>query len=331
VKELQLDGMSLVRQVSHNFCFELFTYGLATIEQFTMLWKQRGTRWPLSAAQQEVEIVNRSFGPLAAVETVTVEDVSTADKPVVSWSAVTGATAYKITLYQSNDSVMATYIVTELGEGTLSTEIDQLLPGDYKVGVIALGDQINFRDSAETFDIFNVFYPTVPYSYIAYAHMRIGGSSWEQGIVRQSDNAVLSSINSEFSSSSPSAQNFTLSFDKVTRIVTLSMSNNSGVDSVYSLPTDRWLSEAESYSLLLEAFASTQPGQIELSNLSLAVTGVSPVAVDSLLAFYPDVPNSVSSVVTGQIGKGFVLSGTITMSWSATRPVNSQFQAMIRF
>ena len=100
VKELHLDGMSLVRQVSHNFCFELFTYGLATIEQFTMLWKQRGTRWPLSAAQQEVEIVNRSFGPLAAVETVTVEDVSTADKPVVSWSAVTGATAYKITLYQ---------------------------------------------------------------------------------------------------------------------------------------------------------------------------------------------------------------------------------------
>ena len=226
---------------------------------------------------------------------------------------------------------MATYIVTELGEGTLSTEIDQLLPGDYKAGVIALGDQINFRDSAETFDTFNVFYPVVPSSYIAYAHMRIGGASWEQGIVRQSDNAVLDSRNSEFSSSSPSTQNFTLSFDKVTRIVTLSMSNNSGVDSVYSLPTDHWLSEAESYSLLLEAFAVMQPGQIELSNLSLAVTGVSPVAVDSLLAFHPDVPNSASSVVTGQLGKGFVLSGTITMSWSATKPVNSQFQAMIRF
>jgi hypothetical protein len=163
---------------------------------------------------------------------------------------------------------------------------------------------------------------------VAYAHLRIGGASWEQGIVRQSDNAVLSSINSEFGDPSPSAQNFTLTFDKVARTVTLAMSNNGGQNSVYSLPVDRWTSETAIYSLLLEIYATTQPGQAELSNLSLAVTGATPMAFTSLLAVQP---GDANAAVTGQLGKGFVLSGTITFTWSATKPVNSQYQAMVRF
>jgi hypothetical protein len=170
-----------------------------------------------------------------------------------------------------------------------------------------------------------------PPTFVAYAHLRIGGASWEQGIVRTGDNAVLDSKNSEFTNPSPSAQNFTLTFDKVARTVTLAMANNGGYNSVYSLPVDRWTSVTATYSLRLEVYATTQPGQAELSNLSLAVTGATPVAVTSLLALQPGPPTSVFATVTGQLGNGFVLSGTVTFTWSATKPANSQYQAMVRF
>ena len=169
-----------------------------------------------------------------------------------------------------------------------------------------------------------------PPSFVAYAHMRIGGASWEQGFVRRSDQAVLDSRNAEFNAPSPSAQTWSLTFDPVARTVTFGLSNNGGYDSVYTLPTDRWTSSTASYALKLEAYATTQPGQVDLTNISLAVTGKSPVAVRSLSAVQGG-NASDTETITGQLGLGFTLTGTITMTWSATKPANSQYQAMVRF
>jgi hypothetical protein len=170
----------------------------------------------------------------------------------------------------------------------------------------------------------------------AYAHMRIGSvSTWEQGIVLRSTQLPVSSLNAEFmpnttgnnGPASPS-QTFTLVFDSVANTMTFRMSNATA-NSVYTMPAGYYDPSTSLYDLKLEVYATTNAGYAELSNLSLSVTGETPVALDDMRV---DFPNTISPVtVSGKLGKGFTLSGTITMSWVLTRPRRSEYQAMVRF
>jgi hypothetical protein len=172
----------------------------------------------------------------------------------------------------------------------------------------------------------------------AYAHMRIGlNSDWEQGIVIRSTQLPVpgSALNAEFmpnttgdnGPASPS-QTFTLVFDPVANTMTFRMSNATA-NSVYTMPAGYYENSEESYDLKLEVYAAAREGYAELSNLSLLVTGETPVALDDMRVDFPDTISPVT--VSALLGKGFTLSGTITMSWVLTRPRRSEYQAMVRF
>lgn len=138
-----------------------------------------------------------------------------------------------------------------------------------------------------------------------------------------------------------STQSFYITYDPATRRLVYKLQNatmsetQTSPESRIEVPANKLTSQTLNYPINIflgaAGAALTTASRTRLHNCTLSVTGEPAVQIPDLEAVWPGSTTTQNRYLKGRLGKGFTISGYVTMGWTGQRPTGSGLQGWFGF